>query len=87
MQEDISHTANNGSVHNASVFAVFSNLNITFSFFSIVVEALGILASRRSCANVMPRLQNALRSTIQNSMRTTRTTRNQRANEVNSFTY
>ena len=35
----------------------------------------------------MPRLQNALRSTIQNSMRTTRTTRNQRANEVNSFVY
>ena len=37
LQEDISHSANNGSVHNASVFAVFSNLNITFSFFSIVV--------------------------------------------------
>ena len=37
LHEDISHAANNGSVHNVGVFAVFSNLNIMFSFFSIVV--------------------------------------------------
>ena len=35
--EDIRNTANNGSVHNVSDFAVFSNLNIMFSFVSIVV--------------------------------------------------
>ena len=35
LHEDIRHTANNGSVHNVSVFAVFSNLKLSFFYIAV----------------------------------------------------
>ena len=48
LHEDISHAANNGSVHNVGVFAVFSNLNIVFLFFYCSGKPLEFLLSEEA---------------------------------------